>query len=54
MKTIETSTLIVGGGQSGLATSYYLTLYDQDHIVLEGLKGRRRFGADVAGIHSPW
>src|SRR5262245_27349884 len=28
-------TVIVGGGQAGLAVSYYLTQYDRPHIVLE-------------------
>jgi putative flavoprotein involved in K+ transport len=33
MKNIET--IIVGGGQAGLSTSYYLTRQGQEHIVLE-------------------
>lgn len=33
MEHIET--VIVGGGQAGLATSYYLTQYRREHIVLE-------------------
>jgi putative flavoprotein involved in K+ transport len=33
METIET--VIVGGGQAGLATSYYLTQHGREHIVLE-------------------
>jgi putative flavoprotein involved in K+ transport len=28
-------TVIVGGGQAGLATSYYLTQYGREHVVLE-------------------
>src|SRR5215217_567067 len=28
-------TVIVGGGQAGLATSYYLTQHGREHIVLE-------------------
>lgn len=28
-------TVIVGGGQAGLATSYYLNLYGREHVVLE-------------------
>lgn len=28
-------TVVVGGGQSGLATSYYLTQQGRDHVVLE-------------------
>jgi putative flavoprotein involved in K+ transport len=36
MKNIkEVETVIVGGGQAGLAVSYYLTLRGQDHVVLE-------------------
>src|SRR5688572_10574600 len=33
MKRIET--VIVGGGQAGLATSYHLTQYGCEHVVLE-------------------
>jgi putative flavoprotein involved in K+ transport len=33
MEHIET--VIVGGGQAGLATSYYLTQYGHEHVVLE-------------------
>ena len=33
MERIET--VIVGGGQAGLATSYYLTQQGREHIVLE-------------------
>jgi len=35
MAPIKTNTLIVGAGQAGLATSYYLTLLGYDHIVLD-------------------
>lgn len=35
MKPIRTNTLIVGAGQAGLATSYYLKLLGYDHIVLD-------------------
>jgi putative flavoprotein involved in K+ transport len=28
-------TIIIGGGQAGLATSYYLTRNGREHIVLE-------------------
>ena len=31
----RTETVIVGGGQAGLATSYYLTQHGREHIVLE-------------------
>jgi putative flavoprotein involved in K+ transport len=34
MEHIET--VIVGGGQAGLATSYYLTQHGREHVVLEG------------------
>jgi putative flavoprotein involved in K+ transport len=33
METVET--IIVGGGQAGLATSYYLTQHGREHVVLE-------------------
>jgi putative flavoprotein involved in K+ transport len=33
MEHIET--VIIGGGQAGLATSYYLTLHQREHVVLE-------------------
>jgi putative flavoprotein involved in K+ transport len=33
MESIET--VIIGGGQAGLATSYYLTQHGRDHVVLE-------------------
>lgn len=33
MERIET--LIVGGGQAGLSTSYYLTQYGREHLILE-------------------
>ncbi|MFL5758386.1 MAG: NAD(P)-binding domain-containing protein [Thermomicrobiales bacterium] len=33
MEAVET--IIVGGGQAGLATSYYLTQYGREHVVLE-------------------
>ncbi len=35
MATIEIDTLIIGGGQAGLATSYYLTRQGHRHVVLE-------------------
>ena len=35
MAAIEIDTLIIGGGQAGLATSYYLTRQGHKHIVLE-------------------
>ena len=35
MAAIEIETLIIGGGQAGLATSYYLTRQGHRHIVLE-------------------
>src|SRR5215470_19202460 len=33
--TTHVNTIIVGGGQAGLAVSYFLTLQARDHIVLE-------------------
>jgi putative flavoprotein involved in K+ transport len=33
--TRSVDTLIVGGGQAGLATSYCLTQLNREHIVLE-------------------
>jgi putative flavoprotein involved in K+ transport len=33
--TTHVNTIVVGGGQAGLAVSYYLTLRDCDHLVLE-------------------
>ena len=35
MATLEIETLIIGGGQAGLATSYYLTHQRQKHLVVE-------------------
>ena len=35
MAAIEIDTLIIGGGQAGLATSYYLTRQGHRHVVLE-------------------
>ena len=31
----RTDTVIVGGGQAGLATSYFLTQYGREHVILE-------------------
>jgi cation diffusion facilitator CzcD-associated flavoprotein CzcO len=31
-------TIIIGGGQAGLATSYYLTRNGREHIVLEKIE----------------
>src|SRR5215470_7258765 len=33
--TTQVNTLVVGGGQAGLAVSYFLTLQGRDHLVLE-------------------
>jgi len=33
--TVQVDTIIVGGGQGGLSTSYYLTQQGRDHIILE-------------------
>ena len=35
MAALEIETLIIGGGQAGLATSYYLTHQHHKHLVLE-------------------
>ena len=48
-------TVIVGGGQAGLATSYYLTQQGREHVVLEQARtGRQRLAQSSAGIPSPW
>ena len=31
----QVSTVIIGGGQAGLATSYWLTQHRHEHIILE-------------------
>ncbi len=36
MNRERVETIIVGGGQAGLATSYWLRQHDQEHLVLEG------------------
>ena len=33
--TTHVNTVIVGGGQAGLAVSYFLTLHGRDHLVIE-------------------
>src|SRR5688572_25303039 len=38
MATLEIDTLIIGGGQAGLATSFYLTRERQKHLVVERLE----------------
>jgi putative flavoprotein involved in K+ transport len=35
MSTLRIETVIIGGGQAGLATSYWLTQHGHEHIVLE-------------------
>lgn len=35
MSTLKIDTVIVGGGQAGLSTSYYLKQQGCDHIILE-------------------
>ena len=35
MTTKRVETVIVGGGQAGLATSYWLKQHGREHIVLE-------------------
>lgn len=37
--TTQIETIIIGGGQAGLATSYYLSRQGHEHVVLE--KGAR-------------
>lgn len=39
MTTTKTDTLVVGGGQAGLAVSYYLSRQSHGHIVLEQSEG---------------
>ena len=47
-------TIIIGGGQAGLATSYYLGQMGREHLVLEQAKYSRAIpGATSAGIRSP-
>jgi putative flavoprotein involved in K+ transport len=38
MATLEIDTLIIGGGQAGLATSFYLTRQRHKHLVIERLE----------------
>ena len=33
--TLKTDTIIIGGGQAGLATSYWLTQHGHEHVILE-------------------
>ena len=35
MNTVRTNTVIIGGGQAGLAISYYLRQEGREHIILE-------------------
>jgi putative flavoprotein involved in K+ transport len=35
LMTTHVNTIVVGGGQGGLAVSYFLTLHCQDHLVVE-------------------
>ena len=46
-------TIIIGGGQAGLAVSYYLSRQDRPHIVLEQAAEVGRLGAIIAGTLSP-
>ena len=46
-------TIIIGGGQAGLAVSYYLSPQDRPHIVLEQAAEVGRLGAIIAGTLSP-
>ena len=54
MATIELDTLIVGGGQAGLATSYYLTAKGHKHIIWTGQKDQPMDGAIEAGTPLRW
>lgn len=47
-KTESIDTLVIGGGQAGLATSYWLTQAGVEHLVVEG---RERLGG---GWHDRW
>jgi cation diffusion facilitator CzcD-associated flavoprotein CzcO len=52
-KASQIEVVIVGGGQAGLAVSYYLQAYGVEHVVLE--RGRvARAGGRRAGIRSRW
>jgi hypothetical protein len=51
--TISTETVIVGGGQAGLAVSYYLGRKARDHMVLEQAANPPTLGATIGGIPSP-
>ena len=46
-------TVIIGGGQAGLAVSYYLTQQDRPHIVLEQASQAGNACAIIDGIRSP-
>jgi cation diffusion facilitator CzcD-associated flavoprotein CzcO len=46
-------TIVVGGGQAGLAISYHLKQEGREHLVLERLPLPMP-GAISVGIHSHW
>ena len=52
MQSIET--IIVGGGQAGLSTSYYLGQAGREHLVLEQAETAAMPGGASAGIRSGW
>src|SRR6516164_11274796 len=54
MTTRQVETVIVGGGQAGLALSYYLKQEGREHVVLERRQPSQMRGAISAGIRSHW
>ena len=50
----EIDTVIVGGGQAGLAISYYLTQEGREHVALERAEAVLMRGEINAGTRSPW
>ena len=48
-------TVIIGGGQGGLSTSYYLTQQGREHIVLDAAEAAAQpWRHDRWGIFQPW
>ena len=59
MAAVEIDTLIIGGGQAGLATSYYLTRQGHRHVVLEqsekaGARWRNRIWDSFTLVTPNW
>jgi len=50
--TTHVNTVIVGGGQAGLAVSYFLTLHGRDHLVIEQANALPMLGGIIAGTAS--